>query len=213
MERHMLMRAVTGCAALAATLAFAAAPARACQGLACLFAQHKQPDVETKPAAQTKPTSTPLKLNAVARGTAQSAPSTAAKRTSQNHVSIKNRKRAVKRTLSKGPNREAAGPSTPPVRVVASDELNEIDLRADAPVIEHGAVAFAEAPVRPTRVSVVNIDRRTGTVPAASVVAPAPEPESPLEPSAPPDNFVLHVWAMLQSKFSNMVSAVRRFGE
>jgi hypothetical protein len=197
-----------GCAVLVATIAFAATPARACTGLGCVFVAQ-----ETKPAPETRPVSAPLKLDRFTRRKAKAARGTVVKRASKSASAVKARKQVMKRARSKGLFSQAARSPAIPVRVVASEEWNEIDMRADPPVVEQAAMAFAEEPVRPARVSVITIDRKPKAVLPAQPVAATSEREQSPEPQSPPDNWVVHVWLKLQTTVSNVAAAVRRFGE
>jgi hypothetical protein len=211
----MLMRAVMTCAMLVA-LAFAATPSHACEGLRCLFGK------ETTPPAETKSTSAPLKLNTFTRRKTKMARGTTAKRTDKSANSVTARRTAVKRANRKAPTRDTAHASAITVRVVASDELNEIDLRADAatgampnmPAAETALMAFAEEPIRPAQVSVINIDRKPKTSSPTRAISLSSESQQAAEPPpSPPDNWVIHAWTKLQTTLSNAVSAVRRLGD
>ncbi len=210
----MLKRAAVGYVVLAASLAFVMTPARACEGLRCLFAK------ETKPAEETKPAGAPLKLDTFTRRKSKTARTTAVKRPVKSATSVTARKKAVKRARSKEPSRQAERTPAIAVRVVASSEVNEIDLRADPPkatterrTLDEAFMAFAEEPLQPARVSVANIDRKSQLVLAARPVEVANEREPSPTPSVASDNWATHLWTRLQTTISNVATAVRRLGE
>jgi hypothetical protein len=193
-----------GCAVLATVLAFVATPALACDEPGCLIVQ------TTSQASETKAASAPLRLNAVTRRKIAAARNGTAS-ASKSVISVKARKNAIKRTLRKGPAREVAHAPAVMVQVVASDELNEIDLRADEPGADEVAMAFAEEPLRPTRVTVIAVERKPRPLPPSAAVAS--EREQLAQVSAAPDKWIVDAWTTLQTAFSNVVTSLRRMGE
>jgi hypothetical protein len=217
----MLRRAVIGCAALASALAFAATPGRACEGLACVFAE------------RTEPASTPLELSTFMRRDAKIARGSVAQRKSKSAAPVKARKRVkvVKRSARKALVREARPALALPARVVAIGDLNNIDLGAVTSAAERASTAFAaEPPVWPTIVGDSHDikSKAEPASPAPEAAAPTPEAVSPTPPvefvseraaashsepaAAPattPDNWAIRVWTMLQTAFSAVVAAAR----
>jgi hypothetical protein len=207
----MPTRAVIVSAALAAALAVLAAPVHACEGFACVFAG------ETKSAEDAKSASPPLKLNTFMQGTAKAAPGNRIKRTGKSAASAKARKRTKEANRSAVKQVDGEATSTPaiPVRVVPADELNEIDLRADAPGTERAPMAFAaEAATPPTTAeSVIKIGRKTRKQSPARPVVAAGAQEQPADPASPTESWPMQVWTALQSTFSDVAAAFHRFGE
>jgi hypothetical protein len=205
----MPMRVVVGYAALVAAFSFAAIVAQACEEVACLYTQ------DIKPAETTKPAAAPLKPNTFARRKMKATHGTAVQRIKKSATALKVRKRAkaVKRAAVGTVARDAPAAPAFGVRVVLSDELNEIDRRADSPALESGPMSFAAEPLRPTRVSVANIARKPKPNAPAKPIAITREPEAAAEPPSASDNWAAQLWTMLQSRFYDIATAFRRQGE
>ena len=73
-------------------------------------------------------------------------------------------------------------------------------------------MAFAAEPIQPTRVAVVNLARKPKPASLADPIAAATGPGS-AEPPSPSENWATQVWTTLQTTFSNVAAAFRRFGE
>jgi len=99
----------------------------------------------------------------------------------------------------------------PPVRVVASDELNEIDIVGDAvPVATDTAAPNTENTVKLVEASEFNeIDRKADNLrPAAVEIAP-PNRENLARSDHAADSWLQRVWAVLQNAFAALAAATR----
>jgi hypothetical protein len=199
----MLVRPVIGCALLAGALAYSATPARACEGLACLF------------GSKAETPSAPLKLNEFTRQKAK----TTRPKPNQRASKVPPEAAPRKRTKTAPPGRALDDPTLAvaralalPVRVVASDEVNEIDLAADTPVAGQIPLGFAAESAAETMGAggVRSIDRSAEAVSPAPPVAPAASRAS--EPASSPaiDNWAMRVWAMMQGAVSAVTSSAGR---
>jgi hypothetical protein len=137
---------------------------------------------------------------------------------------------AIRRTVAKRQERPATAPPSepaplpveaaradavqpgPPVRVVASDQLNEIDIVGDAvPVAGGTAAPNTENAVKLVEASEFNeIDRKADDLrPAAVEIAP-PHGENLARSDHASNSWVQQAWAKLQGAFAVLAAAIRQ---
>jgi hypothetical protein len=102
-----------------------------------------------------------------------------------------------------------------PVRVVASDELNEIDLAAGAAPAWQAPLAFAAEPAVETigAGGARGMERRAAeAVSPAAPTAPNPATDHPSETASTPaiDNWAMRLWAIMQNAVSVVSSSLNR---
>jgi hypothetical protein len=105
-----------------------------------------------------------------------------------------------------------AVPPGPLVRVVASDQLNEIDIVADSvPVAGGTAAPITENAVKLVEASEFNdIDRKAGDLRPAAVEIPPPHGENLARSEHAADSWVQQAWAKLQGAFAVLAAAIRQ---
>ncbi len=204
----MIARSVLQCGVLAVSLVFIAAPAGACDGPRCAR------------ASKVVASSQPLQLSQfMRRPSGVAARAAKAWRATATKVAIASPRKQSPAAA------EPAGPAEPPsgasqalasqpavlVREVASDELNEIDLAANAAPTERGALAMAAGrAVQLAEAREVNgTDRKASDVrPILASVAAGSRGTATGTP-AMNENWAVRVWNMLSAGTAAVASAAR----
>jgi hypothetical protein len=194
----MIARSVLRCGLLAASLFVIAPPAGACDGARCTTAGK------------------PLQLsNFMRHPSAKAVRAANAWRATAPKSAIASRGKRMPTAIAAiepadPPSESSPAPASqpaPPVREVASDELNEIDLAANAAPIAREALAMAaERAIQVVEASDLNdIDRKARDLRPPGIPASGSAPASSNAPAS--GNWAVRVWNMLYSGMSAVAAA------